>query len=187
MSYRTKLAALFETIAAGRQDLRILGWEAAQIERIVRSGLGPVCLYASRRNEDISASPHWALLKAADLTARISAAERLEAILEIIDAVGRSMPLTLLKGMSMADEYYPKFHFRPMHDVDILVAEEHLSRIANLLGDLGYVQDHGGLAGGYESHHHLAPFFHDTKNVCIEIHHHLLASTKDVCSSDLSA
>jgi putative nucleotidyltransferase-like protein len=181
---RPKLLLLLEAIAAGRHDLSLRAWDAAQIDWIIQSGLGPVCFHTAKGNLENLNSPHWTSLRAADLTARIIAAEHLDAMREIIDAGEDCIPrLTLLKGISMAEEYYPEFHLRPMRDIDILVPEEHLICMDSLLRDLGYKQRYGGLIGGYESHHHLAPFFHEEKNVWIEVHHHLL-STKNRASRD---
>lgn len=184
MVYRPTLGLLLETLAMGRRDLSLRVWRGAQIDWMIDSGLGPVCFHAAKGNIENLSSPHWASLKAADLTAKVIAAERVEAMRTIIDAGAGYLPrLTLLKGISIAEQYYPEFHLRPMRDVDILVPEEDLTRMQNLLRALGYRQEYGGLLGGYESHHHLAPFFHEETNICVEVHHHLL-STKNWASRD---
>ena len=51
-------------------------------------------------------------------------AEMTDAMKEIIDACeGYVPPLTLLKGISICDQYYPKPHLRLMRDIDFLVED----------------------------------------------------------------
>ena len=183
-SPRPKLRALMETLARGRQDLSLRAFDASQIRWMIQSGLGPACFHAAKQNPENLISAHWSSLKAADLTARMIAADHADALREIIDAAeGYVSGLTLLKGISLASEYYPEFHLRPMRDMDVLVPGEHLARMETLLHDLGYKPQRGDPSGFYKTHHHLMPFFHEEKRVWVEVHHHLL-SDKNRASRD---
>jgi len=116
-SRRAKLLSLFETLARGRRDFPLCDLDAAQVDWIVRSGLGPLCFHAAKELLENSSSPHWSSLKAADLTARMIAGEHLDAMREIIDASAGCVPrLTLLKGISVAAECYPEFQNRASRD-----------------------------------------------------------------------
>ena len=96
---------------------------------------------------------------------------------EIIDASCGSVPqLTLLKGISIAEEFYPEFHLRPMRDIDLLVPVESLAPMATLLYGLGYRQTSDTPHKTYDSHHHAMPFFHDEKQVWVELHHRLISA-----------
>ena len=174
---RAKLLTLFETVSRGRTDLSLGDFDDVQLDWIIRSGLGPACFHAAKENQENFTSRHWQSLKAADLTARWIGADHREAMTEIIDASCGYVPqLTLLKGISIAEEYYPEFHLRPMRDIDLLVPVESLAPMATLLHGLGYRQTSDAPHEAYDSHHHVMPFFHDERQVWVELHHRLISA-----------
>ena len=94
---------------------------------------------------------------------------------EIADACRSSLPpLTLLKGISISEQCYPEPHLRLMRDIDLLVPKESLSTITSVLHGLGYRQLSDNVAR-YDKHHHLEPFFHQEKQLWIEVHHGLFS------------
>jgi hypothetical protein len=116
------------------------------------------------------------------MTARCIADEHREAVTEIIDAARRCLPqLILLKGISVADEIYPQFHWRPMRDIDLLVPCESLAPMEKILRDIGYRQTSALGRRAYDSHHHTMPFFHTERGVWVEVHHHLISSRSRAC------
>ena len=172
--HRPELISLFEAIASARADLPLTGFTPGTIGWAIQSGLGPLLYRAGKDNAHNSTSGLWTDLKAADLTARVIMAEHLEAMCEIIDACDGRLPLTLLKGISIAEEYYPEPHLRLMRDIDILLPKQYFPAVKTVLEQLGYRQeDHP--AALYANHHHAAPFFHEEKNVWVEVHHALIA------------
>ena len=172
--HRPELISLFEAIASARADLPLTGFTPGTIGWAIQSGLGPLLYRAGKDNAHNSTSGLWTDLKAADLTARVIMAEHLEAMCEIIDACDGRLPLTLLKGISIAEEYYPEPHLRLMRDIDILLPKQCFPAVKTVLEQLGYRQeDHP--AALYANHHHAAPFFHEEKNVWVEVHHALIA------------
>lgn len=181
-SRRAKLLALLEAVAHRRHDLPLAEFDGAEIDWIVRSGLGPMGFDAAKGNAENLASPHWSVLQAADLTARVIAGDQIEAMGEIIDAArGQVERLTLLKGVSLADECYPEFHLRPMRDIDVLVPRSCVPRLEGALRNLGYRQTRASRPGAYGAHHHTAPFFHAEKGVWVEVHHHLISAKNRSC------
>jgi len=183
---KAKLLPLLQAIAGGRTDFSLAGFDDAQIAWIVQSGLGPACFHAGKKNPENLASRHWPALAAADLTARFIAAEHGEATAEILDAGRLCVPrLVLLKGISVADEVYPEFHWRPMRDIDLLVPAESLARMERLLRQLGYRQTSDLPRRAYDTHHHTMPFLHAEKQVWIEVHHHLISSRNRACQDRL--
>jgi hypothetical protein len=112
-----------------------------------------------------------ALVHGADLTSRVIAAEQLDATEEILDAcAGHAPPLTLLKGISVCEQYYPEPHLRVMGDIDLLVDADALPDVhARLLG-LGYRDESSYPAEFYVGHHHLQPLFHPRRRVWVELH-----------------
>ncbi len=61
---------------------------------------------------------------------------RLDDLIERLNAKG--IPLVLLKGAHLAEFVYEDIALRPMSDLDILVREEHLSRVVQTAFDAGY-------------------------------------------------
>jgi hypothetical protein len=110
-------------------------------------------------------------LKSTDLTAQILVGEQLDAMCEILDACdGLASTVTLLKGISIFDQYYPKPHLRPMRDLDLLVDETTRLGVEAVLSRLGYRQRSKDPAEAYETHHHSMPFFHPQRGIWVEVH-----------------
>ena len=177
-SSRLQLISLLEAISSNREDLALDDFDAGTIAWAIQSGLGPLLYRAVRRNSQSLANSHWSSLKAADLTARIVIGEHFQAMREIADACRSSLPpLTLLKGISISEQCYPEPHLRLMRDIDFLVAKESLPAVATALHQLGYRQlSIGGVR--YDKHHHLEPFFHQHKQVWVEVHHGLFSAER---------
>ena len=186
VSAKAKLLPLLDAIASGRTDFALRGFDDGRIAWIVQSGLGAACFHAAKKNPQNLSSRHWPILTSADMTARCIAAEHREAVTEIIDAARVCIPqLILLKGISIADESYPQFHWRPMRDIDLLVPSESLARMEKLLRELGYRQTSALPRRAYDSHHHTMPFFHADRGVWVEVHHHLISSRNRACQDRL--
>jgi hypothetical protein len=73
----------------------------------------------------------------------------------------------VLKGTYLAEEVYGDPALRPVSDLDLLVREKDLARIAEVLGELNYSPDISELRD--RARHHLRPFV-KTGAVPIEIH-----------------
>jgi Uncharacterised nucleotidyltransferase len=182
MSRRPQLIALLEAISHGRRDLSLDWFDAEVVAWAVQTGMGPLFYRAIKENPEHSASPQWHALRAADLTARLLVGNQLEAMEEIVDGcAGRVPPLTLLKGISIGEQYYPEPHLRLMRDLNFLVDRESLPRVKSILQKLGYRQRYDDFL--YEGHHHAAPFFHEDKRVWIEVHHALVSPKKGLARS----
>ncbi|HEX6440173.1 MAG TPA: nucleotidyltransferase family protein [Candidatus Binatia bacterium] len=179
------LISLLEAISSDREDLALDKFEAITVAWAIRNGLGPLLYRAVRRNPQSVASSHWSSLKSADLTARVVIGEHFQALREIGDACRSDLPpLTLLKGISISEQCYPEPHLRLMRDIDFLVAKESLSAVTTALHQLGYRQlSKGGLR--YEKHHHLEPFFHQDKQVWVEVHHGLFSTERRAGSAKI--
>jgi hypothetical protein len=168
------LVTLLRAIAADRADLTLAGFREAQIRWAVTAGLGPWLKRCTAADPDAERSPFWPLVHGADLTARIVVAEQLDAAEEIIDACEPyAPPITLLKGISMCDQYYPEPHLRTMGDIDLLVDEVHLDEIEARLRTLGYRPESSKPPSFYETHHHACPMFHPGRRVWVELHRDL--------------
>lgn len=181
---RPELVSLLEAISSTRRDLSLRDFSSRTIAWATQSGLGPLLYRAIKDNDYNSTSPHWRDLKAADLTARVVIAEHLSAMAEIIDACRDKVPpLALLKGISIAEEYYPQPHLRLMRDIDILIEKKWLPAVKIALEELGYRQDEHETPWLYGSHHHAAPFFSEQRNVWVEVHHALISPRRAASSA----
>lgn len=120
-------------------------------------------------------------MQGADLTARIIAGEQGDAMDDIVRVCEpHAPPLTLLKGISMGDQYYPEPHLRLMGDIDILIDEGSIPSVESLLLQSGYLRDSEYLPAFYDTHHHTTPLFHPGRCVWVEIHRGLFPSSSPV-------
>src|SRR4051812_21170541 len=78
------LLCLLQAAAQGRRDLALGRFPATQVRWALQGGLGPLLAWATRADPQAPASPHWPLLRGAELTARVLAAEQREAVSEIL-------------------------------------------------------------------------------------------------------
>jgi hypothetical protein len=121
-----------------------------------------------------------------DLAARLSAAERwarlrhadsMVTVLELLDGCAdRAPPLTLLKGISIGPERYPRAHQRFLGDLDLLAPREALEPILGVLGELGYAPASESQED-FSDHHHLAPLRHPRTGVWVELHTELFPTS----------
>lgn len=96
--------------------------------------------------------------------------------LQVIDAVAKEgVTPILLKGYGLAMRLYPEQPLaRPSTDVDVLVSESELDRVARALTPLGLRRhDDAGLADVFEEHHHLS--FSGPPGL-VEVHFRLIAT-----------
>jgi hypothetical protein len=109
------------------------------------------------------------------MTARVIAAEHLDAMAEIIDACKTHVaPLTLLKGISICEQHYPHPHLRPMRDIDFLAEAANVTAVESVLVELGYRQQSQLPHTFWQKHHHSMPFFHPQRRVWLEVHRGLV-------------
>ena len=175
---RRGIAAALLAWAAGARDpnghghgLAIDSAEDAvrQLRQVVDAGLAPLLHYAAREGlEGIPADWHD-VLKAAELTARFTHAALRESAAFVIDVCGEAgAPVTLLKGISISDQYYPAPHLRAMGDVDVLVPAGDFARVESSLLAHGYTPQPGFQTG--EGEPHGAPLFDPRRRVWVELH-----------------
>jgi hypothetical protein len=178
-SKRPQLISALEAIANGRTDLPLDELDASAVAWAIQAASDRCCTAPCTKTLK-APSALIEVRKAADLTARIVMAEHFEAVGEIIDACRRSVPsLTLLKGISISEECYREPHLRLMRDVDLLIEKESLSTVKTTLQQLGYRQRSEGTAH-YRTHHHAEPFFHEEKQVWVEVHHAFSRLTEEL-------
>jgi hypothetical protein len=170
------LLALLRAAALDRADLMLADFGGRQIRWAAESGLGALLLRMCRPDRDLRHSPHWPMLHGADLTARVLCEAQLEAMSEIIDALrGHVSTPTLLKGISVCEQYYPMPHLRPMRDIDFLLPREEVPIAQSVLARLGYLEDPNTRREwftGFASHH-AHPLVHPRTGIWVEVHHGL--------------
>jgi hypothetical protein len=168
---RSPIHTLLQYAAQGREDLTLASFEESHIQWAIETGLGPLLFRTTRASSHTATSPFWPLLQSAHLVGQVLTAAILEAMEEIIDAcTGSVSSITLLKGISLCEQYYPAPHLRPMRDIDFLVDAVELPKVEALLFQLGYHQPAGSSTAFYATHHHSMPFHHPQKGVWIEVH-----------------
>jgi hypothetical protein len=135
---------------------------------VIDGGLGPLLHHASSAGLERLAPTWRQALQAADLTARIRHAERVETTLEILEACDDArVPAVLLKGISVSEQLYPAEHLRPMSDVDVLLPAAARAAVEGALLRRGCTRlDWPEMPG----HHHGAPLFHARLHTVVELH-----------------
>jgi len=144
---------------------------AAEVEWALATGLGPWLYHQLGRCPSAVDPDAAARCLSSDLTARILYGERQRLIGDFLAACrAQAIEVVLLKGISIAGEFYPEPHWRTMGDVDLLVAPEDLAAAEALLRERGYRQESEQSADFYRTHHHSMPFHLPEAGLWIELH-----------------
>ena len=168
---RASLIRVLQAAARRRTDLSLAPLEAAGVRWLIETGLGPLLWYTTHAAAETVASPHWPLVHGTHLAARLLTAEQFAAMEELLEACrNRVPPLTLLKGISIGEQYYPAPHLRLMRDLDVLVDDAALPAVEAILATLGYRQQSQLPPTFYATHHHSMPFVHPTRGLWVEVH-----------------
>src|SRR5262245_12058434 len=180
------LIRLLRAASRDRPELALADFSERQIQWVIECGLAPL-LYRYLADAPVArASPAFPLVKGADLTARLIAADYLDTMDAILRACeGRTRPPTLLKGISVAGQLYPEPHLRPMRDIDVLVAPEAVPTVEAALRELGYRQESNRSREFYDTHHHTTPFRDPHTGVWVEVHRALCPAWSPVASDAL--
>lgn len=146
-------------------------------------GLGAL-LYRGFRDDMKELPPSWhdALLSA-ELTARVRHGELEQTALEVIDTCSRlGVRVTLLKGISISEQYWPQAHLRPMSDIDVLIPAAAYASVEAALLESGYERlDYPALEG----QHHGAPLHHARRDTLVELHTALFPAASPFAGEEL--
>lgn len=154
------------------------GFEPAALAQIVSGGLAPLLHHVLGDRVERLPKPQRDALVAADLTARVRHRVLLDTAAELVDVCAeRSIPVTLLKGISVSERHFGAGHLRPMGDVDVLVPPDARARVEAALQARGYVP----ASGDWSEAAHGAPHRHPGTGVWVEIHDRLFAGRDAPC------
>jgi len=143
----------------------------AQVRWAIETGFGPLLWSTTHDATGAAASQLWPLVRGTDVAARLLTAEQFAAMAAILEACrDRVPPLTLLKGISIGEQYYPAPQLRLMRDLDVLVDDAALPAVEAILFTLGYRQQSSQPPSFYATHHHSMPFVHPTRGLWVEVH-----------------
>jgi hypothetical protein len=171
------LLSLVRSIVKGEKDVPFPLPNEAQVDWGIRTGLGPILYELALAAPNPISRPLVERLLISELAAKIAHWKRTTAINNIIDACSSSeISIIPLKGILICNEYYRKPYWRPMQDIDFLVAEEDLGRTESVLESLGYQQASPRPADFYYAHHHSMPFRHPSTEIVVEVHTGLFPS-----------
>lgn len=158
-----------------------------QFRWVMDAGLGPLLYRAVASHTGQTSSTRRSALLSADLTAQVKHGNLVDTAIEIVDLCnGLRVPVTLLKGISFSDQYYPSGHLRPMGDIDILVPEQAHRAVEAALLDSGYIRMAGYQAD--EHSHHGIPLRHPQRDAWVEVHRMLFSKNVNLrCNALFSA
>jgi hypothetical protein len=166
--------ALLRAVSQSHPIPSLSDFSHAQIHWIIKTGLAPLVCFLSRTDSRRCESPLWCDLEAANLSVRFSNDLQHETLRHLLKcSQGLLPPITLLKGCSVASEFYPETHLRVMRDLDVFVEAKDQPIIESLLFEMGFRQQSTNTAAYYLTHHHSMPFYHSPTGVWVEIHHGL--------------
>lgn len=100
--------------------------------------------------------------------------ETMEDVLEALQTHGP--PPILLKGVATLGDLYDPPRLRPMRDLDLLIHPDALEAAHRTLLARHFVPSPELPDEDYRAHHHLAPVFHPSTGVCVELHRHPLCA-----------
>lgn len=162
--------------SAERLATMLAGDHEREFTWIMRAGLGPMLQRATREHLDRVPSARRDTLLSTDLTAQVRHAATIDTAKDVIDACSElGVKATLLKGISVSDQYYPAPHLRPMEDIDILIPGETYEAVESAVVRRGYIRkpDHDPL----ENTRHGFPLRHPRHQVWVELHTALFENT----------
>jgi hypothetical protein len=140
-----------------------------QMQWVSDAGLAPLLYRASREGIAQVRTARREMLLSAELSAIVRHGNLIDATREIVEACeARGARLTLLKGISVSDQYYPDAHLRPMGDIDVLVSAPAHATVEATILQLGYRRQPN--YRHREGAHHGAPLYHPERCVWIEVH-----------------
>jgi len=146
-------------------------FDQEEVSWILDSGLGPLLWHALERHRGLVPGDQADRVKAANLSAYMLSSETFDRLDEMLNRAAKiGCQITLLKGASVAQQWYPERHWRPMRDIDVLVSAHDQPGFEQQLLELGYRQTSDNPASFYIGHQHSAPFFHPLKNCWVEVH-----------------
>jgi hypothetical protein len=140
-----------------------------QLRHITHGGLAPLLHFAARDNLVVIPARWQDDLESAALTARFAHAGQRDCAGQVIDICQAiDVPVTLLKGISISDQYWPAPHLRPMGDIDLLLPAGGAPSVESALRGRGYTRM-PGFEGG-EGEAHGTPLLDPRRQVWIEPH-----------------
>jgi hypothetical protein len=167
------LLPLIQALIAQRRDADLGYLSLTELELALRRGLGPVLEYVSANAAAIDVS-FADRIRAADLTARVLTGEKIDVLVDVLDAAAAvGCRPVLLKGISAAFRYYPEPHLRTMGDLDLFVRPHQQTALERQLCALGFRQASHEPPAAFIDRHHSMPFWHRQRSVCIEVHSRL--------------
>lgn len=173
----TSAERIASMLAEGRD--RELRW-------VMDAGLGPMLYFAVQDHFERVPAAWRDVLLSSDLTAQVRHAAVIDTANQVIDACTElGIPLTLLKGISISDQYYPAGHLRPMGDIDILVPSEACDAVESALLRIGYRPDATHPRNG--DMHHLPPLLEPERKVWVELHTSLFPRYEELSKANLFA
>lgn len=98
----------------------------------------------------------------------------------LVAANDAGISVCLLKGAALEPWVYPGPGYRPMGDIDLLVAEHEQGHFEAILRSHDYVQRSEYPPSYFTDHHHSMPFWHPRYGVCIEVHTRLYPEVANV-------
>ncbi|MFK7956152.1 MAG: nucleotidyltransferase family protein [Lysobacterales bacterium] len=168
-----------------------------EISRVAAAGLGALFHHLNQQGHIHCSESAGGVLESADLTSRVLSSNARRSAVTVLDELGQQdIHPILLKGMDVAQRYYPEAHWRVMGDIDLLLPADAREEAVSCLKQRGFHNPTDDPDSDWDKHHHAVPLYSDELKIWVELHHKLItdqspfdaepALAQDAVLSDLS-
>jgi hypothetical protein len=141
----------------------------AEVKMALDAGLGPLLHRAFATGDLPNVASYADALYSAYLTALVRHGSTRQVACDVIEICARlQVEVTLLKGISISEQFYPAGELRPMGDLDILVARPRAEAVEAAMANRGFLQGPGDSVP--EDGHHGVPLYDARRQVWVEVH-----------------
>ena len=149
-----------------------------EFQWLLDSGFGPLLNFRLQSLLHRVSRTRQDMLRAADLVAQVQYGDVADTVTQVIDVATKiGTQVTLLKGISISEQYYAKPHFRRMSDIDVLVPKAAYAVIESELLRQGFVRG-GQLVD--DDHNHGVPLLNAVNGTWVELHTGLVPASSEL-------
>ncbi len=155
---------------------------AREFNWAIDAGLGPLLYHWTHDHYGTLPADRQAILHSAHLTELVRSEFIRDCARQVIEAAAAvGTEVTLLKGISISDQYYPKPHHRKMSDIDVLVPVKLYSAIESNLLRRGFLRSLDEEGPGM---HHGPPLHDPERQTWVELHHAFYPASSGLLSGE---
>jgi len=154
-----------------------------EFQWVVDAGFGPLLQLSLQPALERLPTDRRDALLGSNLVAQIRYGDLVDTTVDIIDAAASvGTTVTLLKGISISDQYYLNPHFRPMSDIDVLLPAPAYDLVEAAILSRGFKR---GRPLSSDVHHHGVPLYNPDRGNWVELHTALVPPSSELLDGTL--